>query len=142
MRIEYVLVPVLGAAFLLAALSPLIPSGVYSQWHDALYTAAAAWILATAVYRIVKREPVWRINILGAVMILGIMTVYLTYVKIYAAPASIQIEKDLEVLEDARQTFEKYFAQIAAHTAVATSVATQLPSYLRRSLWASRLPLR
>ncbi|MFZ8838920.1 MAG: hypothetical protein ACO2PM_08315 [Pyrobaculum sp.] len=122
MRIEYVLAPVLGAAFLLAAVSPLIPSGAYSQWHDALYTAAAAWILATAVYRLLKREPVWRINILGAVIILAIMAVYLTYVKIYAAPASIQIEKDLEVLEDARQTFEKHFAQTAAHTAVATSV--------------------
>jgi len=90
MRIEYVLAPVLGAAFLLAAVSPLIPSGAYSQWHDALYTAAAAWILTTAVYRLFKREPVWRINILGAVIILAIMAVYLTYVKIYAAPASIQ----------------------------------------------------
>jgi len=122
MRIEYVLVPVLGAAFLLATVSPLIPSGAYSQWHDALYIAAAAWILATVLYRIAKREPVWRINLLGAVIILAVLTVYLTYVKIYAKPASIQIEKDLEVLEEARQTFEKYFAQMAAHTAVATSV--------------------
>jgi len=123
MRIEYVLVPTLSTAFLLAAVSPLIPSSAYSQWHDALYVAAAAWILATALYRIIKREPVWRINILGAVVVLAILSVYLTYVKIYAKPASIQIEKDLEVLEEARQTFEKGFAQTAAHMAVASSVA-------------------
>ena len=111
----------MGIALLFAAVSPLIPSDVYSQWHDVLYTAAAVWILATALYRIFKREPVWRVNILGTVIMLAIMAVYLTYVKIYVAPASIQISKDLETLEEARQTFEKYFAQTAAHTAVAAS---------------------
>jgi hypothetical protein len=121
MRIEHALVAAVGVALLFAAVSPLIPSGAYTQWHDVLYTAAAAWILATVLYRIFKREPVWRANILGAVMILAIMAVYLTYVNIYAKPASIQIEKDLETLEEARQTFEKYFAQTAAHTAVAAS---------------------
>jgi len=121
MRVEHVLVAALGIAFLFAAVSPLIPSGVYSQWHDVLYTAAAAWILSTVLYRIARKEPIWRANILGAIMILIIMAVYLTYVKIYAAPASIQISKDLETLEETRQTFEKYFAQTAAHTAVAVS---------------------
>jgi hypothetical protein len=85
MRIEHALVAAVGIAFLFAAVSPLIPSGAYSQWHDVLYTAAAAWILATALYRIVRREPVWRANILGAVMILAIMAVYLTYVNFYAS---------------------------------------------------------
>jgi hypothetical protein len=121
MRIEHALVAALGIALLFAAVSPLIPSGAYSQWHDVLYTAAAVWILATVLYRIFKREPVWRANILGAVMILAIMAVYLTYVNIYARPASVQIEKDLETLESARQTYEKYFAQTAAHTSVAVS---------------------
>lgn len=121
MRVEHVLVTALGIAFLFATVSPLIPETVYTQWHDVLYTAAAAWILATVLYRIVRKEPVWRANILGAVMILAIMAVYLTYVKIYATPASIQISKDLETLEKARQTYEKYFAQTAAHTAVAAS---------------------
>jgi len=121
MRIEHALVAAVGIALLFAAVSPLIPSGAYSQWHNVLYTAAAAWILATALYRIARREPLWRANVLGAVMILAIMAVYLTYVNIYAKPASIQIEKDLETLEEARQTFEKYFAQTAAHTAVAAS---------------------
>jgi len=122
MRIEHVLVAAVGIAFLLAAVSPLIPEPVYTQWHDALYAAAAAWVLATALYRIFKREPVWRINILGAVMMLAIMALYMTYVKIYAKPASVQIEKDLETLEEVRQIFENQFAQTAAHTAVAASV--------------------
>jgi len=121
MRIEHALVAAVGVALLFAAISPLIPSNAYTQWHDVLYAAAAAWILATALYRIFKREPAWRINILGALMILVIMALYLTYVKIYAKPASVQISKDLETLEEARQTFEKYFAQTAAHTAVAAS---------------------
>jgi HPt (histidine-containing phosphotransfer) domain-containing protein len=121
MRIEHVLVAALGVALLFAAVSPLIPSGAYSQWHNVLYTAAAVWILATVLYRIARREPVWRANILGAVMMLVIMAVYLAYVNIYAKPASVQIEKDLETLEEARQTFEKYFAQTAAHTSVAVS---------------------
>jgi len=119
MRIEHVLVAALGIALLFAAVSPLIPEAAYTQWHDVLYAAAAAWILATALYRIARREPVWRANILGAVMILVIMAVYLTYVNIYAKPASIQVQKDLETLDNVRQTYEKYFAQIAAHTAVA-----------------------
>jgi hypothetical protein len=121
MRAEHVLVAAVGIALLFAAVSPLIPNDIYSQWHDVLYAGAAAWVLATALYRILRREPVWRVNILGAVMILVIMAVYLTYVKVYAAPASIQMEKNLEALEEARQTFEKYFAQTAAHTAVAAS---------------------
>jgi hypothetical protein len=121
MRIEHALVAALGIALLFATISPLMPSGAYSQWHDVLYTAAAAWILASVLYRIFKREPVWRVNILGAVLILVIMALYMTYAKIYAAPASVQISKDLETLEEARETFEKYFAQTAAHTAVAAS---------------------
>jgi hypothetical protein len=121
MRVEHVLVAALGIALLLAVVSPLIPEATYTQWHDVLYTGAAAWILGTVLYRIVRKEPVWRANILGAVMILVIMAVYLTYVKVYAVPASIQISKDLETLENVRQTYEKYFAQIAAHTAVAVS---------------------
>ena len=121
MRIEHALVAALGIALLFATISPLMPSGAYSQWHDVLYTAAATWILASVLYRIFKREPVWRVNILGAVLILVIMALYMTYAKIYAAPASVQISKDLETLEEARETFEKYFAQTAAHTAVAAS---------------------
>jgi hypothetical protein len=121
MRVEHVLVTALGIAFLFATVSPLIPEAVYTQWHDVLYTGAAAWILGTVLYRIARKEPMWRANILGAVMILAIMAVYLTYVKIYTTPASIQINKDLETLENVRQTYEKYFAQITAHTAVAVS---------------------
>jgi hypothetical protein len=121
MRVEHALVAAVGVALLFAAVSPLIPSGAYTQWHDVVYAAAAAWILASVLYRIFKREPVWRVNILGAVLILVIMALYMTYAKIYAAPASVQISKDLETLEEARETFEKYFAQTAAHTAVAAS---------------------
>jgi hypothetical protein len=124
------LVVAVGIAFLFAAVSPLIPSGVYTQWHNVLYAAAAAWILATALYRIAKGESVWRINVLGVLMILVAMSVYMTYVNIYAKPASVQMEKDLEVLEDARQTYEKYFAQVAAHTATATSAIITVATVL------------
>ena len=121
MRVEHVLVAALGAALLFAVASTLIPREAYGAWHNALYTAAAAWILATVLYRIAKRQPVWHANVLGAVIILAVMAVYLTYANIYAKPASIQMEQNLEVLEEVRETFEQYFAQVAAHTAVAAS---------------------
>ncbi len=121
MRVEHVLVVALGAALLFAVVSTLIPREAYGAWHNVLYTAAAAWILATVLYRIAKRQPIWHANVLGAVITLAVMAAYLTYANIYAKPASIQMEQNLEVLEEVRQTFEQYFAQVAAHTAVAAS---------------------
>jgi hypothetical protein len=121
MRVEHVLVAALGAALLFAVVSTLIPREAYSAWHNVLYTAAAAWILATVLYRIAKRQPIWHANVLGAVIILTVMAVYLTYANMYARPASIQMEQNLEVLEEARKFHEQITAQVAAHTAVGAS---------------------
>jgi|GEM_PF-6819509 len=121
MRPEQVLAFAVGAALLLAAVSALLPHGVYGRWHDVLYAAAAAWILASVLYRAARGEPLWRVNLLGALLVLGIISAYMAYAKMYAAPASLQIAKNLETLEEARQMYEVLFAQTAAHTAVAAS---------------------
>jgi len=100
-----------GVAVLLAALD--LPA----VYDPLLYAGAAAWVLATALYRAATRQPIWRVNMLGAVLAVGIYALYQTYVNVYAAPASVQVERSLQALEEGRRAVLSYFAQTAAHTA-------------------------